>query len=61
MLVHEALAARQSVRKFLDRMPEHGDIVKILEYAKRSPSGTNTQPWQVAVVSGATKAALDQN
>lgn len=60
MLVHEALAARQSVRKFLDKVPAYDDIAKILEYAKRSPSGTNTQPWQVAVVSGATKAVLDK-
>ena len=33
MLVHEALAARQSVRKFLGKMPAHDDIVKILAFS----------------------------
>ena len=35
-------------------------IERILDAARFAPSGTNTQPWQVAVVSGASKAELQQ-
>ena len=33
-------------------------IEAILAVASRAPSGTNTQPWQVLVLTGAAKAAL---
>ncbi len=35
-------------------------IQRILDAARYSPSGVNTQPWQVAVVSGQTKQRLEQ-
>ncbi len=35
-------------------------IRKILQAARHSPSGTNAQPWQVAVVTGAKKTVLTQ-
>ncbi len=43
---------RRSVRGFLEK-PVPDEIIKeIFEIARWSPSGTNVQPWHVAVVSG---------
>lgn len=60
MQVHEALMARKSVRAFLAKAVDKNLIEKILYYARQAPSGTNTQPWNVAVVSGKTKQLLDK-
>jgi nitroreductase len=35
-------------------------ILEILDVAARAPSGTNTQPWQVIVVSGEKKESLSK-
>jgi nitroreductase len=61
MNVTEALLTRKSVRAFLDQNVTHEQIIKILNHAKQAPSGTNTQPWQVAVVSGNKKSELDNS
>ncbi len=58
MNVSDALRARKSTRAFLDREVEHEKIERLLKAAGHSPSGVNTQPWQVAVVSGARKVDL---
>jgi len=58
MNVIEALQQRKSVRAFLDKDVEEEKITAILSAASHAPSGTNTQPWQVAVVTGDTKQAL---
>jgi nitroreductase len=58
MNVSDALRARKSTRAFLDSEVEQEKIERLLKAAGHSPSGVNTQPWQVAVVSGARKAAL---
>ncbi|MCG8285753.1 nitroreductase [Acinetobacter seifertii] len=51
-LVDEAITSRHSVRAFLDT-PVPQEIIKdILTVASRAPSGTNTQPWKVYVVTG---------
>jgi nitroreductase len=60
MDVTQALLKRKSVRAFLNKAIEPELIKQILHYARQSPSGTNTQPWQVAVVSGNTKKILDK-
>lgn len=59
MLVSEALLERKSVRAFLNKPVSEDLIRQILHYARHAPSGTNTQPWEVAVVSGELKALLD--
>lgn len=59
MNVSQALAERKSVRAFLDKPVPYADLEKILSFARYAPSGTNTQPWQVAIVSGNTKKELD--
>ena len=55
----QALLERKSVRAFLDKQVSRADILNILNHAKHAPSGTNTQPWEVAVVSGQSKHQLD--
>lgn len=60
MNVMNALVSRKSVRAFLDKPVEIQLIQQILDGARHAPSGTNSQPWQVAVVHGYTKAKLDE-
>jgi nitroreductase len=56
--VDAAITSRRSVRAFLP-MPVPRQVVQdILEVAARAPSGTNTQPWQVHVLMGDSKARL---
>ncbi len=51
-LVDEAITSRHSVRAFLNTPIEPEIIKDILKVASRAPSGTNTQPWKVYVVTG---------
>ncbi|MDH5394580.1 MAG: nitroreductase [Gammaproteobacteria bacterium] len=60
MNVSKALSERKSVRAFLNKAVERELIETILNNASHAPSGTNTQPWQVAVVSGQNKIDLQQ-
>jgi len=59
MKVSKALQMRKSVRAFLNKPVEKEKISRILHYARHAPSGTNTQPWEVAIVSGSAKKKLD--
>mgnify|MGYP001818106558 CR=1 FL=1 len=60
MKVNEAMSARKSVRAFMDKPVGHDLVMQILDVASHSPSGVNTQPWQVAIVTGDTKLNLQQ-
>ena len=60
MKVQKALEKRKSVRAFLDKAVEAEKINTILSSARHSPSGANTQPWQVAVVMGEIKQNLQE-
>ncbi len=60
MKVSEALKARKSTRAFLDKEVARETVAAVLEAAGHAPSGVNTQPWQVAVVSGARKKVLQE-
>jgi nitroreductase len=60
MNVQEALEKRKSVRAFLEKAVEVEKINAILSSASHAPSGANTQPWQVAVVTGETKQELQE-
>ncbi len=52
MNVLDAIRGRKSVRRFL-ATPVPEDVVRrILDVAARAPSGTNSQPWHVTVVTG---------
>lgn len=50
--VDHAITSRHSVRAFLDQAVDKQTIKEILNVACRAPSGTNTQPWKVYVVTG---------
>ena len=41
---------RRSVRKYQDRPVEEDAILRMLEAARQSPSGSNTQPWRFIVI-----------
>ena len=56
----QALHSRFCARAFLDTPVAETLVRDILEAARWAPSGVNTQPWQVAVLQGATKAMLTQ-
>lgn len=55
MNISEAIKNRKSVRGFLEKEVDLATVEKILDVARYSPSGANSQPWQVAVVSGEKK------
>ncbi len=52
MQVSEAVAARRSVRGFLERPVDGATIRRVVERAGRAPSGGNLQPWHIDVVGG---------
>lgn len=56
--VDAAITSRRSLRAFLPTPVPRETIMDILRVASRAPSGTNTQPWKVHVLTGAAKAEL---
>ncbi len=56
--VDAAITSRRSIRAFLDKPVTREDLEQILEVAARAPSGTNTQPWKVYVLTGQARQAL---
>lgn len=58
MNIIDAIRQRHSARAFLDRAVAPETVELILDAARCAPSGVNTQPWQVAVVSGDSKQRL---
>ncbi len=59
--VDAAITSRRSIRAFLPTPVPRETIEAILAVAARAPSGTNTQPWQVHVLTGAAKQALSRD
>ena len=57
-IVDAAIMSRRSVRAFLPKPVDRQDIEAILEVAARAPSGTNTQPWTVHVLTSGIKERL---
>lgn len=47
------IKARRSVRAYLPKPVDEQTLQSVFELAQRAPSNCNTQPWTVAVVSGA--------
>jgi nitroreductase len=56
--VDDAIGSRFSARAFLPKPVPRETIAEILHLASRAPSGTNTQPWKVYVLTGATRNSL---
>jgi len=56
--VDAAITSRMSARAFLPKAVPRETIEHILQVASRAPSGTNTQPWRVYVLQGASRDGL---
>lgn len=59
-IVDGVIRERRSVRAFLPTPVPEETILEILDVAARAPSGTNTQPWKVIVVTGGKKEELSR-
>lgn len=59
--VDAAISSRRSIRAFLPTPVPREVIEQILTVAARAPSGTNTQPWQVHVLTGEALHALSRD
>ncbi|MFM2120276.1 MAG: hypothetical protein RL722_1744 [Pseudomonadota bacterium] len=57
-IVDAAITTRRSLRAFLPTPVPRETITEILQVASRAPSGTNTQPWKVHVLTGDTLQRL---
>ena len=57
-IVDAAITSRMSARAFTQQPVSRQTLTELLEVASRAPSGTNTQPWKVYVLQGASRAAL---
>ena len=56
--VDAAMLSRHSNRAFLPKAVPKELLQNLLEVASRAPSGTNTQPWKVYVLQGASRDGL---
>jgi nitroreductase len=56
--VDAAITSRRSIRAFLPTPVPRDEIEHILSVAARAPSGTNTQPWRVHVLTGDARQRL---
>lgn len=54
----DVVRARHSVRAFLPEPVDPHVLREVLEVARRTPSNSNAQPWQVHLVSGALRDEL---
>jgi nitroreductase len=59
-IVDQIITERCSVRAFLPDLVASEDIQRILEVASRAPSGSNTQPWKVYVLTGDSLTQLSE-
>ena len=57
-IVDAAITSRMSARAFTPQPVDRQILTEILQVASRSPSGTNTQPWKVYVLQGASRDSL---
>lgn len=56
--VDHAITSRMSVRAFSPQVVPRLVLTQLLALASRAPSGTNTQPWKVYVLQGASRDSL---
>jgi nitroreductase len=59
-IVDRAIVSRRSLRGFLPKPVPRATVEELLRVAARAPSGTNMQPWQVRVLTGAAKERLSK-
>ena len=60
MEVRDAVAARRSVRGFVDTPVDLALVQRLVSQASRSPSGGNLQPWHIDIVAGKAMNRLKQ-
>lgn len=60
MNVSEALKKRKSVRAYTKQTVDQDLLEQILSSAGQAPSGVNTQPWKIAVLTGEKKLLLQE-
>ncbi len=58
MKVIEGIITRKSIRAFKPKPVSKNLLQKIITAARQSPSYTNTQPWEVAIVTGKKREEL---
>lgn len=56
----ECIQTRRSIRKFTTDTVPQKDLEELINIAQWSPSYKNTQPWEVAIVSGDKKQELSK-
>lgn len=56
--VDDAIDSRMSARAFTAQPVDRAALEAILQVASRAPSGTNSQPWRVYVLQGASRQNL---
>jgi nitroreductase len=61
MDVLEAMRGRKSTRAYLDKPVVRTTVESILDAARWAPSGVDSQPWKVAVVTGTTKERISSD
>lgn len=61
MDVYEAVTSRRAVRAFTDEPVPREVLERVLTAAAWAPSGSNIQPWNAYVVTGAPLAELKKN
>jgi nitroreductase len=61
MKIEDLMKQRHSTRAFIDKPVSETIIHEILDIARYAPSGANTQPWQVAVITGKTKQQISDS
>lgn len=59
-IVDEVIENRHSCRAFLPEVVPEEVVADILRIASRAPSGTNTQPWKVYVLTGNVLTQLSE-
>jgi nitroreductase len=57
-LIDAAITSRMSARAFTSQDVPRETIRHLLQVASKAPSGTNTQPWKVYVLQGASRLGL---
>lgn len=57
-VVDAAISSRRANRAFTQEPVSRQTLTDLLQVASRAPSGSNTQPWKVYVLTGASRAAL---
>ncbi len=56
--VYEAVTSRRAVRGFTDQPVPRETLERVLSAARWAPSGSNIQPWNIVVMTGAPLAQL---